>query len=58
MTHASYVFAAYAVSALGIGGLFLWALLDQMTQQRSLRDLEERGVRRRSQRKAEGGSLK
>ncbi|CAN0654769.1 Heme exporter protein D [Nitratireductor aquimarinus] len=52
MTHAGYVFAAYGISALVIAGLCLWILIDQAGRKRELKELEERGVRRRSERKA------
>ncbi|MCT7376512.1 heme exporter protein CcmD [Chelativorans salis] len=50
MTHLAYVVAAYAISALAIGGLAVWILLDQRAQKQALKELEERGVRRRSAR--------
>ena len=53
MTHAAYVFAAYGISALVIAGLGLWILIDQAGHKRELKELEERGIRRRSDRKAQ-----
>jgi len=53
MTHTAYVAAAYAVSVLAILGLICWILLDQSTQQRALKELEARGVRRRSTRSSQ-----
>ena len=47
-THALYVTAAYAVSALGLGGLLAWILLDRRARSRDIARLEEAGVRRRS----------
>jgi len=52
MTHAAYVFAAYGISALVIAGLGLWILIDQAGRKREIKELEERGIRRRSARKA------
>ncbi|HEV7255127.1 MAG TPA: heme exporter protein CcmD [Mesorhizobium sp.] len=44
--HALHVFAAYAASALGIGGLALWVIAQGRARQRSLRALEALGGRR------------
>lgn len=52
MNHALFVTAAYAVSAIGLGGLALWILLDQRARRREMAELEKMGVRRRSQGKA------
>ncbi len=46
--HGLYVAAAYAISAGAIAGLVLWVLLDQRARKRELIELEERGIRRRS----------
>ena len=46
--HGLYVTAAYAVSAVAIAGLVLWVLLDQRARKRELIELEESGIRRRS----------
>ena len=54
MTYLAYVIAAYAVSALVIGGLALWILLDQKAQKKALSELEARGVRRRSAQQRSG----
>ncbi|MCR4266943.1 heme exporter protein CcmD [Nitratireductor sp. ZSWI3] len=51
MTHAAYVFAAYGVSALVIAALGIWILVDQAARRRELKELEEQGIRRRSERK-------
>ncbi|WP_173934089.1 heme exporter protein CcmD [Chelativorans sp. Marseille-P2723] len=48
MTHAAYVTAAYMLSVLAICGLAAWILADQAAMRRALRELEERGIRRRS----------
>ena len=54
MTHAAYVFAAYGVSALVIAALGIWILLDQAARRRELKELEHRGIRRRSDRQGAG----
>lgn len=48
MTHAFFVSAAYIISAVVIGGMVGWILLDQAARKRELAELERRGVRRRS----------
>ena len=50
-SHALYVTAAYAISALGIGGLVGWILLDQQARRRDMAEIEAAGLRRRSARK-------
>ena len=52
--HADFIVAAYAVTVFVVALLVGWVVLDHASQKRSLGDLEERGVTRRSQRK--GGS--
>ena len=52
--HADFIVAAYAVTVFVIALLIGWVVLDHAAQKRSLGDLEERGVTRRSQRKAGG----
>ena len=49
--HADFIVAAYAVTIFVIAALIAWVVLDYSTQRRILGDLEERGVKRRSQRK-------
>jgi heme exporter protein D len=49
--HAFYVTAAYGVSALAIGALIAWAVLDSRARRREMAELEAAGVRRRSDRK-------
>jgi heme exporter protein D len=46
--HAFFIVAAYAVTALVVGGLILRAVLDHRMQMRAIAELEGRGVRRRS----------
>lgn len=48
MTHALYVAAAYGVTAVALGGLLLWILVDGRNRKRELARLEAEGVRRRS----------
>ena len=46
--HALYVASAYGVSALVLGTLVAWILLDQRARRRELAALEAAGIRRRS----------
>ncbi|MEP9351464.1 heme exporter protein CcmD [Xanthobacter sp. KR7-225] len=48
MEHVAFIAASYIVSALGLGLLALWLLMDNGAQKRALAELEARGVRRRS----------
>ena len=52
--HADFIVAAYAVTVFVIALLIAWVVLDHASQRRSLGDLEERGVTRRSQRNGGG----
>jgi heme exporter protein D len=52
--HAFFIAAAYAVTALVVGGLIVRAVLDYRAQVRALAELEARGVTRRSQSSAPG----
>ncbi len=45
---AGFILSAYAVTALVIGVLIVWLVLDGKRQARALADLEQRGIRRRS----------
>ena len=47
---AGFIVAAYALTAFVVAVLIAWVVLDYSAQRRSLGDLEERGVTRRSQR--------
>jgi heme exporter protein D len=49
-THAGFIVAAYAATAIVILALVLRAALDHRAQTRALAELESRGVGRRSQR--------
>lgn len=53
MTHALYVAAAYGASALVLGLLVAWMVLDHRARGRELAELEARGVRRRSEKAAQ-----
>ncbi len=53
MSHAEYVFAAYAISAVALVGMGAWILIDQASRRRELAELEARGVRRRSEKGGE-----
>jgi heme exporter protein D len=46
--NAPFVLAAYAAFAIVVAALVLWLAVDGSRQQRRLRDLEARGVTRRS----------
>jgi heme exporter protein D len=46
--HASFIWSAYAVVAVVIGGLIAWLVVDGREQERRLQELAARGVRRRS----------
>lgn len=46
--HGFFILAGYGVSALVLGALALWVMLDGRTVRRRLDELEARGVRRRS----------
>lgn len=52
--HDWYVAAAYGATAIGLGGLIIWLLADQRGRRRELADLDAAGLRRRSDREAEG----
>lgn len=46
--HATFIWSAYAVVAVIIGGLIAWLIIDGREQERRLADLAARGVKRRS----------
>jgi heme exporter protein D len=48
--HAAFIWAAYAATAVVLGALAAWLVLDGQRQQRLVDELEARGVRRRSDR--------
>jgi heme exporter protein D len=46
--HWLFIVAAYALALAVVLGLVAWVVLDHRVQARTLRDLEARGLRRRS----------
>ena len=46
--YAGFILAAYGVAALVVAALVAWVLIDHAAQRRVLRDLEARGISRRS----------
>ncbi len=50
--HAGFILAAYGLAAVIVLALTLWVILDGRAQKKRLADLEARGVRRRSGRRA------
>lgn len=50
--HAGFIVAAYAVTIVIVLALVVWVLADGRMLRRQLADLETRGIRRRSARKA------
>jgi heme exporter protein D len=49
--HADFIVAAYAITIFVVALLVAWVVVDHSAQKRSLGDLEERGVTRRSRRR-------
>jgi heme exporter protein D len=54
MTHIGFILAAYLMTALVVGGLVAWIVLDGRAQKRKLAELEAEGIGRRG--RAESGS--
>ena len=50
--HAAFIVGSYAAAAVIMTALVGWVILDHRAQTRHLRDLEARGVSRRSARQA------
>jgi heme exporter protein D len=48
MEHAGFIYGAYGAAAIIVAGLVAWIVLEGRRLQRSLGELEARGVRRRS----------
>ena len=48
VNHMGFIVAAYAAAAIIVAVLIAWVMLDYRAQQRSLAELEKRGVSRRS----------
>jgi len=46
--HAGFIIAAYGAATVVVLALVAWVLLDYAAQRRILRDLETRGITRRS----------
>ncbi|MBX9683259.1 MAG: heme exporter protein CcmD [Hyphomicrobium sp.] len=46
--HATFIWLSYAAVAITIAGLIGWLIFDGQRQRTALKDLEDRGVRRRS----------
>ncbi len=53
MSHAGFIFAAYAMAVVVLAGVVGWIIADGRALRRRLADLEVRGVRRRSDRREE-----
>lgn len=49
--HAGFIWASYAAMTVIVGGLIAWFVFDGWRQQRTLRDLEARGISRRKARR-------
>jgi heme exporter protein D len=52
--HATFIVGAYAIAAVVVVLLIGWVIVDHRRQRTILRDLEARGVTRRSARPASG----
>jgi heme exporter protein D len=50
--HAGFIWMSYAAMTFIVGGLIAWFVFDGWRQQRALRDLEARGISRRSARRS------
>jgi heme exporter protein D len=46
--HAAFIWGSYAAVALALAGLIGWLILDGRRLERTLADLDARGLRRRS----------
>lgn len=46
--HINFIAAAYAAAVIIVGGLIAWITVDYRTQTRTLTELEDQGVTRRS----------
>lgn len=51
--YATFILLAYAVAVAIVSGMISWVLADYRAQRRILRDLEGRGVTRRSESRLE-----
>jgi len=50
--YATFIVSSYAVAALVVALLIAWVITDHRRQQAQLRELENKGITRRSQREA------
>ena len=48
VNHMGFIVTAYALTAIVVAGLIAWVMLDYRAQQRTLVELDKRGVSRRS----------
>lgn len=48
MSHEAFVFGSYGFSALVLGAVVAWIWFENATTKRTLRKLEEQGLKRRS----------
>jgi len=55
--HAAFIWASYGAVVVVLGLLVAWLVLDGHRQARMLRELEARGVRRRSSSRASSSEL-
>jgi heme exporter protein D len=53
--YAAYILPAYGLSALVIGGLFVWTLVVYRQRQKEIAALEARGAKRRSAARSDNG---
>jgi heme exporter protein D len=51
--HAVFIVAAYAVAVVIVAGLIVWVVVDRRHLRRTLDELEEQGITRRSERAGE-----
>lgn len=52
LKNGGYILAAYGLTLLIVGALIAWIVLDGRRQRQHLKELEARGIRRRSDRRA------
>jgi heme exporter protein D len=55
MQYFGFIFASYAITALVLGALIAWVILDHRGRRAELAALEAQGVRRRSDRVSKSG---
>lgn len=54
--HAGFIVASYLVTAVTLGAVIAWIVIDHRQQKAKLAILEARGVTRRSARRGEGAT--